>query len=54
MLGFQRALGSLEAKRASQELKALYPIKVRFSKKATIIGPKSSTSLLVLQNVKLS
>ena len=25
MFGFQRALGSLEAKRASQELKALYP-----------------------------
>ena len=38
MFGFQRALGSLEAKRASQELKALYPIKVRFSKKATTIG----------------
>ena len=38
MFGVQRAQGSLEAKRASQELKALYPIKVRFSKKAKTIG----------------
>ena len=52
MFGFQRALRSLEAKRASQELKALYPIKVKFSKKAARIGSKFSTSLSVLQNVK--
>ena len=53
MLGFQRALGSLEAKRASQELKALYPIKLRFSKKATRIGPKSSIVSLTKSKIKL-